>query len=406
MFFNREIKVGMSVEFRVTPGKGRQAPYRFEFGFTSCTKKSVMQQPCHLFHICSHTNCRGYSHTVGLKYDAGVVYNVSITRQHEFFVIDAGRRPHHKRFFKHLPDGATPADRWFPFLTLTGDVEAIEIVHVTNNVSPYASQDLPLACNLLPNGSPVPQVASRPSSPKSLIPVPSAKAVSLVQATAHAEGVSHKRTESTVATALSHSSHRVLTSRPTARPFSADSTVQTQAHVAVPKRQQGEEAAAGTAAQLPCPKNLCPPRKWFSHASVSVNGSLICLLQEDWGYAFSTKLSVGERIVFRAERTGDAKSAKLAFGVTRTPLVQLDMSVLPADAAQLSRISDQWSVFPHLITVIGVWDALAIQRTTSGISLMLGDSQHEIISDLDADSLLFPFFHLTHCSLRILSPCA
>lgn len=413
VFFTREIEIGMSIVLKVTQGGGKLAPFRFEFGFTSCSKKAVKLGKVHMVDICSRSGCRGMSHTVGLKYIPDVVSTITITRKVDLFVIDAGKGVHHRRFFKHLPDGYTPDDRWFPLLTLTGDVDAVEIVDSWSRPVARRTSSPPLPCE----SDPVTQIETQsprggngPSLP--LPPVPQ----TLSKKSAKFDDSFERMPVSLP------SSSRVI-KRPPVTSITVDRNGGSSDFVALISsgdvRQQSDYShrsvspVSRVSPPSPHPQEIerssyrrFSRRKWFSNPVVVFHDPLISRMDESpdaKSYIFSAKLMPCEKIGFRMIQTSIQK-AKVVFGVTTVPLLTVDVSELPGDAAQLTTWSD-WFVYPHLATCVGVSDGLIVTRTHSGISLMLPhdpDSEHQIISGIHASATVFPFFQFSNCDIEIL----
>lgn len=441
VYFNREIEIGMSVEFKVTAGSGKIGPYRFEFGFTSCSRRSILQDDRHMYDICSRAQCKGFSHTVGLKYIPHLIKLVTITRQRDLFVIDAGVGTNHKRFFKHLPDGATPADRWFPFLTLTGDVEEVQISDYwtrtpqTRRTSVTGVSQVPVAVPVS-DPQPIPQQKTAHLPPRVCIPDPVSPPVvpayvPVAQQSASVHPITRNNHHSVESNdsfergIRSHVPHMIMTSKPSAKPFADKAPVVPNDWPEVfdkkltlsnnHNNQTESSLVVVSAPKKPAPtsdpkRTDFPKRKWFSNTAVVFEDPILRLVDESESakaYIFSTKILLNETIAFKAislTPNGNQNNAapKLAFGLTSRSLFQLDVKRLPDDASVLNgSAGSEWFVFPNLMTCIGVMDGLVIKRTSTGISLMLGDSEHEIIA-VDGNIVLYPFFQLNGCSVQIL----
>ena len=425
VFFNREIEIGMSIVLKVTQGGGKLAPFRFEFGFTSCSRKAVMQEKCHMIDICSRSSCRGMSHTVGLKYIPEVVSTITITRKSDLFVIDAGKGVHHRRFFKHLPDGSTPDDRWFPLLTLTGDVDAVEITDswirpvsrrqssssLSSELNPFLAQTSAAAA--VPDHTTSESDSSDSSDSPSPVPVLRNPKQQVDQTSAKFEE-SFERMPASLSTPF-----RVISRNLAAKSFASEVPEQQETIAEVRTTNSSGDVVWDSEFVHKLPQSpvirLTSPaisartrssvsRKWFSNSVVLCNDPLISRIDESAGaksYIFSSKMQLKERIGFRAVPRG---AMKLVFGVTTAPLLKVDVNHLPLDASQLRNHSD-WFVYSQLATCVGVTEGLLVTRTHSGISLRLFDdpeSEHQIISGIDASVTVYPFFQFSGGAIQLL----
>ena len=413
IYFDREIEVGMSVILAADGKLGSASGIRFEFGFTTCSKAAILRQECHLVDICSKGDCAGDSKTVGMKYDPRIVSAVTVTRTYDHFAFDIGRGVAHKRFCKHVPPNAQgPNHHFYPFIKLSGDVTAVEVRETafkpsvrdhrgTGSPDKHYGNDAAASFARAEAGNGVMDgTRSRDRSSDSRItPVRVINSRPTTRAFAESENLLKRAP-------VTHRNPMGLTSSKSSVTASSSSTIRAVKEKPVPvaaKRSPTSIPPAVSSEQKSAVK--FPKRKWFSNSVVVFNDPLLSRVDESAdakSYIFSPKLLPHEKIGFRGVRM-DGQKAKLVFGVTTAPLLTVDVTELPADAAQLHGRSD-WFVYSQLAACVGVWDGLLVTRTNSGISLMLPhdpDSEHQIISGIDSAVTVFPFFQFSGCKIEI-----
>ena len=152
--------------------------------------------------------------------------------------------------------------------------------------------------------------------------------------------------------------------------------------------------------------SLFIPRKWYSNANVRHFDDMITRLRSPSGrnYIFSNEMRVNEKITFKVSEVEEHLfDGSLLFGLTTTPILQIDFSSLPADARQWNVHPDhniRWFTSHNLYNTVGICDGLTLIRRDSGIFLSLDsdeDGAVEIIPNISASGVVYPFFLMSGC---------
>lgn len=424
VFFNRKIELGEIFTLKATPGAGPPKDWRFEFGFTTCDINAITGNyngnKWHFINACTRDSCPdAWQKDVVIKYETEFASSVRIGRHYDRFSFEVGSKYSRKIFAKHFGPGKSgPKHEWFAFVRLNGDVEGLEITDVSFKFQNTLPDDSPVARPESPFGAVNPHRVAIPSAPNSrdhsesrVNPARVANLRPTSRAFVDTDTVSNERQTSRLQTIPKAIPDQKAEPAAKIEKIATPIKAQEQKQVTEPKvtpvpKPVTVKSNPAPAAPEATPQSF-PKRRWFTNSVVKFEDNLITRVDDaadSRSYIFSTKLHVGEEIGFTAVRTKGVieKTMRLVFGVTTRGLLQLDVPSLPVDACLLSRreYGAEFFVSSNLVSCIGVWDGLILRRTHSGISLVLDESESEIIS-LDPGLTVHPFFQLFGCSVRI-----
>ena len=142
-------------------------------------------------------------------------------------------------------------------------------------------------------------------------------------------------------------------------------------------------------------------RKWYGNMFVSFKGGVMTRVGEVGNSCclFGESLSVGQGIRFRVTQVDTRLTGSVAFGLTKLPLVQVDLEEIPTESSR-----GDWFLQNDVLPVVLFDEEIQIRRSESAVSLERSGVQETLFS-ISAGDRVYPFlrFNGAISQLRLLT---
>lgn len=332
-FLDRELAVGKPLIIRITRKKVEQ-DIAFTFGVTTCNRTARHLPFEHVFNFLKPSTCRGHEKHCEIPsqpLNALVLFERTMER---FIKIKTEKETY------FLTDNAAifRNKKAFPYVMVNGSAYALEIVNEDEAPAAFVSHE----------------THTKAYEPQAASP------------------------------AINESNQVVNCQNSTAAStFSSASSELTSAGDCEPVKSKGSSIVT-----IPSEASKSGTRKWFSNVAVTCKNSKMVRTEDPDSNSciFCDQFASGDEIRFQVMKVITKFTGSIAFGVTRMPLVLIDIDAVPKGS------DDDWSISPDILPVISLGDEICIKRLDSAVVMRAGDGEEFTLFALPSKFKVFPFF--------------